>query len=164
MDPTQLPLRDLHLPPDIGWWPMAPGWWVLLAIAAAALAWLSYRSFLRWRAGMPRRSALRQLSLLVKQYRESGNIQQLSIELSELLRRAMLAYAPRDEVAGLTGRSWLRWLDRGMDEKSFSAGPGQSLDSLPYRNPELGDQGVDVDGLIDAIRKRLQTPVMGSMN
>ena len=60
MDPTQLPLRDLHLPPDIGWWPMAPGWWVLLAIAAAALVWLSYQYFLRWRVGMPRRSALRQ--------------------------------------------------------------------------------------------------------
>ena len=31
MDPTQLPLRDLHLPETIGWWPLAPGWWFAIA-------------------------------------------------------------------------------------------------------------------------------------
>lgn len=162
MDPTQLPLRDLHMPPAIGWWPLAPGWWALLAIAAAATLWFAYQSFLRWRAGKPRRSALRQLTLLVREYQGTGDIRWFSMELSELLRRAMLAYAPRSDVAGLTGRSWLRWLDRGMEERAFSAGAGQSLGSLPYRNPELGEEGVDVDGLVEAVRKRLQTPIVGS--
>ncbi len=162
MDPEQLPLRDLHLPPDISWWPLAPGWWVLLAIMAAGLGWLLYRSLLRWRAGKPRRAALRQLAHLKRAYRQSGNTQRLGIDLSELLRRAMLAYAPRSEVAGLAGECWLDWLDQGMDEKVFSEGAGKMIESLPYRNPELDAQGVDVDGLIDAVHKRLQTPITGS--
>ena len=32
MEENALPLRDLHLPEAIGWWPLAPGWWVLLAM------------------------------------------------------------------------------------------------------------------------------------
>ena len=38
MDPEQIPLRDLHLPEAIGWWPLAPGWWILIAIALVGLA------------------------------------------------------------------------------------------------------------------------------
>ncbi|MGH8222486.1 MAG: DUF4381 family protein, partial [Woeseiaceae bacterium] len=40
MDPQQIPLRDLHLPEAVGWWPPAPGWWLLIALAVAALLWL----------------------------------------------------------------------------------------------------------------------------
>lgn len=161
MDPSQIPLRDLHLPPEIGWWPLAPGWWVLLALLALGLGWLLYRSLIRWRAGMPRRAALRALAVLDKEYRVDGDVNHFGKQLSELLRRGMLAYAPRAEVAGLTGERWLQWLDQGMSKKEFSEGPGRTLESLPYRNPELGDQGVDVEGLLKAVRERLKTPVMG---
>ncbi len=159
MDPTQLPLRDLHLPTAIGWWPLAPGWWLLLVIAAAGLVWLAYRFLQRWQAGKSRRAALKQLLAVTKEYAETGNAQWLGKQLSELLRRAMLAYAPRNEVAGLTGEPWLRWLDQGLHEPLFSNGAGQTLESLSYRNPESGNQDVDVSGLIDAVRARLRTPV-----
>ena len=40
MDPKQIPLRDLHLPEVVGWWPLAPGWWVLLAMLVIACGFL----------------------------------------------------------------------------------------------------------------------------
>ena len=43
-DPLSLPLRDIALPAEIGWWPLAPGWWVLVTIVALALAvWRIWR-------------------------------------------------------------------------------------------------------------------------
>ena len=159
MDPTQIPLRDLHLPADIGWWPLAPGWWLLIALALVGLFLLMRRAWRRYRRSAHRRIALRALKRLRAQYEEGADAVTLAVELSELLRRAMLAYAPRNEVAGLTGEAWLRWLDRGLDGKPFTSGPGRDIESLPYRaRAQVGDD-VDVHGLILAVRQRLQTPL-----
>ena len=53
MDPTQIPLRDLHLPDLIGTWPLAPGWWVLIALLAAGLLWLAREGYRKWRFNAP---------------------------------------------------------------------------------------------------------------
>ena len=81
--------------------------------------------------------------------------------MSELLRRSMLAYAPRGEVAGLTGDAWLAWLDSGLDDKPFTNGPGKNLETLPYQRPEKVADEADVSGLIEAVHQRLKTPLPG---
>ena len=161
MDPNALPLRDLHLPPPIDWWPLAPGWWLVIVLALAGIAWLLRRAFLKRRFLAPRRHAVRALAAIEAQYLEHRNPVVLARQASELLRRAMLAYAPRHEVAGLTGESWLAWLDRGLPVPYFHTEGGKSLLQLPYRNPaaDLGD--VDVNALLAAVRMRLSTPVGG---
>ena len=159
MNPQDIPLRDLHLPAGIGWWPLAPGWWVLLGIAACGAAWLLYRLWCRWRANRPRRVALKQLEQIARDYTGDQDLPGFGKRLSELLRRALLAYAPRDEVAGLTGEAWLAWLDRGLDEPLFASGPGRSIHSLPYENPETLSGRVDVEALLAAVRTRLRTPL-----
>ena len=73
----------------------------------------------------------------------------------------VLAYAPRSEVASLTGQSWLEWLDRGLEERPFSAGSGNCIESLPYRDRDKVADEVDVEGLLDAVRLRLRTPLPG---
>jgi hypothetical protein len=158
LDPEQIPLRDLHLPPDIGWWPLAPGWWLLIGIALAALLWQAWRLFQRWRANRARRIALQELSWIARAYADKGDVVGLAQDLSELLRRAVLAYAPRRVVAGLTGDAWLDWLDRGLEQPVFSRGPGRQIGSLPYRNPATVE-AKDVDAMIEAVRLRLKTPL-----
>ncbi len=160
MDPQQIPLRDLHLPELIGWWPLAPGWWLLIILAVAGFAYLLYKAFNQWRRNAARRLALRELSRIQHDYQEGIGEISLAIELSELLRRTMLAYAPRNEVAGLTGEGWLRWLDQGLDDRPFSLGPGQNVESLPYRRPDAIEDDVDVEGLIRAVQQRLRTPLL----
>ena len=159
MDPLQIPLRELHLPMTIGWWPLAPAWWVVIALGAIGLGWL-IRQYLRTRAqGAARRHALRQLELLDARYKIHGNAVVFGTELSELVRRTMLAYAPRGEVAGLTGEAWLAWLDQDLREPMFVAGAGKSLIELPYREASADVTDTDVDALRDAVRSRLRTPV-----
>jgi hypothetical protein len=159
MDPQVIPLRGLHLPEPVGWWPLAPGWWLLIGILAVA-AGLLVRAWLRRRAqSAARRRALRQLELSRSAYASHGNPVVLGAEVSALLRRTMLAYAPRSEVAGLTGDAWLAWLDRDLDEPRFRQGAGRSLLELPYRKPETLAADVDVDAMLAAVRERLQTPV-----
>ena len=161
MNPEDIPLRDLHLPEPLGWWPLAPAWWLLLVLAAAALLWFAVRALRQWHRGRARRIAIRELDKLVADHKNTGDLQRLASGLSALLRRSMLAYAPRSDVASLTGDDWLRWLDRGMTQPLFSDGPGRSLDSLPYRAPHSVTDDVDVDALLRAVRERLSTPLPG---
>jgi hypothetical protein len=159
VDPQAIPLRGLHLPDAVGWWPLAPGWWLLGALLAVGCGFL-VRSLLRRHAhAAARRKALRQLEESRSAYAYHGNPVTLGAEVSELLRRTMLAYAPRAEVAGLTGDAWLEWLDRDLDRPRFREGAGRSLLELPYRNPETVAEDADIEGMLAAVRERLRTPV-----
>lgn len=158
MDPEQLPLRDLHLPEPIGWWPPAPGWWLLLGLLIAALVYAAILARRRWRHERPRRLALRELARVERAHAACPDPVRLGIRLSELLRRAALAYMPRNPVAGMTGRQWLEWLDRGLEGKPFSEGPARRLIELPYRRSGTDAPPVDASALIEAVRERLRTP------
>jgi hypothetical protein len=159
MDPEQIPLRDLHLPDPVGWWPPAPGWWVLFGLLALGILFVLYRAWVLWRINAARRIALEELARLDRSWRDAPNPVLLATRLSELLRRTMLAYAPRKDVAGLTGQAWLQWLDRGLDEKPFTEGPGRLIRELPYRRADERPDELDVDGLLEAVRQRLETPL-----
>ena len=162
MNENALPLRDLHLPGAIGWWPLAPGWWVLIAIVAAFAAWFAWREYRLWRFNAPRRHALRELARYESEYLEHRNPVVLGKQVSELLRRGMLAYAPRAEVAGLTGEAWLAWLDEGLPVPYFHTEGGKSLLQLPYRDPDGDVSDIDVGALLSAVRMRLGEPLRGT--
>ena len=162
MDPTELPLRDLHLPDPIGWWPLAPGWWALIVLVVIGLGWLLLKAFRQWRFNAPRRYAIKALANVEAQYLTHRNPVLLGQQLSELLRRGMLAYAPRHEVAGLTGEPWLAWLDRGLPVPYFHTEGGKSLLALPYRDPEGDFSDVDINAMLAAVKMRLSTPTRGT--
>ena len=159
MNENALPLRDLHLPEAIGWWPLAPGWWGVIAIVCVLGAIIGWHSYLRWKANAPRRYAMRELARYEAEYLVHRDPVTLGKQVSELLRRGMLAYAPRDEIAGLTGTAWLTWLDQGMPLPYFHTEGGKSLLSLPYRDPEGDFSDIDINALLAAVRMRLSVPL-----
>ena len=159
MDPTELPLRDLHLPDPIGWWPLAPGWWLVIALAVAGLGWLLLRAWRKRQFHAPRRYAIREFAAIEAEYLAGCDAVTLGTQISELLRRSMLAYAPRDEVAGLTGEDWLVWLDRDLPVPYFHTEGGKSLLQLPYRDPNGDFEDIDINALLAAVKMRLTTPV-----
>lgn len=159
MNPAELPLRDLHLPEATGLWPLAPGWWLLIALACIGLVWLIRQAATQRAHGAARRHALERLAAYERDYVQHGNAVTFGTQLSELLRRTMLAYASRAEVAGLTGDDWLAWLDRDLEVPQFLNGDGRAISSMPYRDPETRVDQSEVAVLVDAVRLRLRTPV-----
>lgn len=92
-------LNDIALPAHVSWWPLAPGWYLLLALIMLGCAWLAVRAWKRWRADAYRRAALRELAGADS-----------APAIAELLRRAALARVPRSVVAQLSGTHWADWL------------------------------------------------------
>ncbi len=93
-------LHDIVLPPAAPWWPLAPGWYALIAILLAVAAVFAWRAWKSWQANAYRRAALRELS----------GAKDASV-IAEILRRTALAIAPREEITGKSGDDWLQWLN-----------------------------------------------------
>lgn len=145
MTPLGERIRDIQLPPDPPLWPLAPGWWLLLALLLIAFSLLA----LHWyRRGALRRAALRELEQLRLRYQSDGNDAVLAMGLSTLLRRLALSRDPRTQVAGLSGDEWLAYLDIRGGTKGFSAGEGRRLLTTPYG----GGGEADVDALLALVR------------
>ena len=134
-----LPLRDIHLPDSVSWWPPALGWWlvmgVLLALVAVGLVvkWMKRRRQFN-------RIALAEFNQIIAHYNSHGNPQQLLQELSALMRRITISAFPELHAAGMTGDTWLRFLDELAAQQSvksdaikFNSPLGQWLVSAPYQ-------------------------------
>lgn len=156
MNPNELPLRDIHLPPEISWWPLAWGWWLVLLLALLGLAalvwWWLKRPAANQRVNISAQaSALQELERIEQQY--SNDPMGLVRELSVLLRRIAISLYGRRSVAGLTGVTWLQFLDKQSGSPVFSQRFQQALTELPYR----AQGSVDVSALVQEVRQWLSS-------
>lgn len=128
-------LRDIHLPPEPGLWPPAPGWWIAAAALALVVAVLARRRLRR----RPLRIALREVDRIAAEWQRHADRARLAGELSRLLRRYASWRFPQHRVAGLVGAAWLAFLDEHGGNGEFCSGIGARLDALPYRRPTRSD-------------------------
>lgn len=116
--PELAQLRDIHFPEAIGWWPLAPGWYLLAIILLIILMVSAFFLIRRYLNGRARRQSLQMLATYQQQHQQEMNSQLSAARVSELLKRVALVYFPRADVASLTGDAWLRFLNttaRGLD-------------------------------------------------
>ncbi len=140
-----LPLRDIHLPEAVSWWPLAIGWWLLLAllILLPIIIWAIQKLIARRRL---RKLALAELSSIEANFGQHQNSQQLVSEISILLRRTCISRFPRSDVAGLSGKAWIHFLN--SQANSFDAETSQALISGPFQK----QCDIDDQALINACR------------
>ena len=137
MDPLA-ELRDIHIPGLLEVWPPAIGWWFLLALFAILPCLAVYWLYRRCRSNRYRREAIRELRKLREDYQHHGEDSIYINELQSLLKRVALTRFPREDVANLTGESWVAFLDHSSRTHEFSVGKGQSLiDSIYRKEPEV---------------------------
>ena len=121
-----LQLAPLREPVAISWWPLAPGWWILLALSVALLAGV----FL-WLRERRRKTAYRRIALAALEElrsREAGKN-----ELNWLLKAAALKAYPREQIAGLHGTAWQQFLASSCPKVASDA--FTELDTLYQREP-----------------------------
>jgi hypothetical protein len=134
-------LNDIVVPGPVAWWPPAPGWYLLAALAVAAMVILAIRQWLQWNRDRYRRLAIARISSI-----RSGetSLQQLPV----LLKRTAISAWPREEVASLSGLAWHRFLDKTANTARFCGGAGEILDRLSYTGLAGGAQGNDEEGIV----------------
>ena len=138
-----LSLIDIHEPAAPSWWPPAPGWWLVSAAVLLFVVWLAWRCWHRIRR---RRACARAFDdAVAAATTRAGCI----AAVSGLLRRASRRIDP--EADRLQGEEWLRFLDEGLPQPVFRAGPGRVLLDGGFRRDA---DDVDLDALLGVARAR----------
>ncbi|HIB53861.1 MAG TPA: DUF4381 domain-containing protein [Nitrospirales bacterium] len=83
----QLPLRDIHLPGPISWWPPAPGWWILLALLITGTMLIVLYAWYQRKRNRMRRVSLKEIDAIQEAFHAHKNNTRLVRELSVLLLR-----------------------------------------------------------------------------
>jgi hypothetical protein len=126
-------LKDIHLPSAVSWWPLAPGWWILLALFLVMLVLVIYLYIRSQRKTSQEIIIEQSLQIFYQLQQQSLTPKILIMELSELLRRTAISLYGRDEVANLAGNDWLQFLNKHGSTKAFTEGVGRALAEQPYR-------------------------------
>jgi len=152
MNPLLEQLHDIEGLDTISFWPLAIGWWVLIAVSlilAAAIIWFALYMLACKRSW--KNDTFKKLALLERNLSDSS-ARETVIALSEYLRRIALKRYSRKECAGLTGKKWLLWLSEN-DSKGFDWGnKGALLIEVPYTPLNYKLPAQQVRELIQAAR------------
>ncbi len=131
-------LKDIHLPEAIDWWPLAPGWYVVILLAVFIVLIIAYWVYKRHANSMAKKRALKLLQTYKQHYDKEQNAQTASACISELLRRVALVYYPRGQVAGLHGDEWIEFLNKTSKKIDFKPVKAMLLES-PFKTAETVD-------------------------
>jgi hypothetical protein len=148
-------LHDIQDLDPAGVWPLATGWWLIIAgVALMIMLVIAVRHWqLDWRRYLPRygwsREAAQELTALRERIGHGDAKNQIA-RLSELLRRVAIARCGRHSCAGLHGESWLDWLAEHDPDGFDWRVRGRLLLEVPYAPPGELDQPSELGKLIDA--------------
>jgi hypothetical protein len=129
-DPGSLAnLRDMALPPEIPFWPPAPGIWILACALAAIAAIAIGRAVQRYRAAAYRRAAMAELGALGDEVDHDGA--DIVSRVSDILKRVAMVGYGRERVAALSGEAWADFI-ASRAKPGFDAGPIRNALNVVY--------------------------------
>ncbi len=111
-NPLLQQLHDIHLPHAIGFWPIAPGWWVLFLLLVIIFSVAAFYLNLFLKAYRLKKAYLLELDEIKKQFKQHQNSRLALEKLTQLLKSFALIRYPRQTVASLHGQAWYDFLQQ----------------------------------------------------
>lgn len=133
--------HEIGLPDPVCWFPQTVGWYGVFLLLLAGMGWLSYRRWHYWRKNSYRRVALKRLAKIEQQLTTEGTTRYaLATQLPVLVKETALQVYPRADIAQLSGRAWLTFLNNRSDSHEFTQGVGRLLITLSYCSSRVVEQ------------------------
>lgn len=137
-------LHDIVTPAAVSWWPLAPGWYAIAGLLLVIIAGAAWRSWRGYRANRYRREALHACAAIERRMADPALRWSGLADIAELLKRVALAAYPREQVAGLTGDAWWRFLEMGTGPTGSGNEMRVIMDLALYGNPADTDPNDDM--------------------
>lgn len=113
-------LKDIHLPPPVPNWPIAPGWIVIYCLIITLIGLYIYHQVRRYLQNHYQREALQLLLDIQQSFRKKKSLSEATSALNTLLKRIALIYYPRAQVAELHSQAWIDFLNQTGEGIDFS--------------------------------------------
>ena len=126
-----LPLNDIYLPDPIGFWPLAPGWWLLLILLIAFIATAIWLWQYDKKHGKPKRQARDLIISAYAQWQLDKNNEHYCEALNQSLKRYWRLY--NSQAVTLSGKEWVNALNRIGQPPIFTGDLAHALAAGPYR-------------------------------
>lgn len=152
MNPDPLAqLRDIHLPEPVGWWPPAPGWWILALLLFLSLFFTTRYLIARHRQRHFSRQAKYLLTQCWETYQQQANDHQFLETLFTIMRRVHLSsktalgnqatrynnHEKEDQLETITTEHLFAMLDTSLGGELSRIISQADIDSLLYqKNPK----------------------------
>lgn len=117
-------IDEILLPESVSLWPSTLGWKLLGIVLMTYILIKVVREIRHWWRNRYRREALRRLLALAPDAQLAA--------LPFLLKTTALKAFPREQVAALSGKPWLDFLDAHCAAVSFCDGAGERLLEIAY--------------------------------
>jgi len=130
---TQPPiaLEDIVLSPAQGFWPLAPGWWILIVLCIALISGFSYRLIKARLYQNFYRKQLKIIDALEKHLRNDElDPQEMFKILNRILKLYLIHYAKDSEVIPLSGKNFRNWVN---NKSNISADLNPIFDDSIYK-------------------------------
>lgn len=105
-------LRDVHLPAEVSWWPLAYGWWILIVLSALGVTALIYYFFRNRKQNAYRHSAIRELNIAYTLCQQKNDVAAYLQSANAILKRSVLHFSKQHDAASQSGQAWLNTLAR----------------------------------------------------
>ena len=131
-------LRDVHAPDSISWFPMAMGWWIVLALVLGTMLGLMWLVVRGYKASEYKRDAQKELEKIKQEYVAHKDNIALAFNVSRLLRRVALYRLPRHQVASKVSKDFAEILLQLSTEKQAAKALASALgENLFSETPAL---------------------------
>lgn len=127
MNQQTLPLEDIILPPAVGFWPLAWGWWLVIVLSAVAVLALSWWLIKRVRLQRKKQRAEKQLNQSTHSL--SGTALYMAVN-TWLKIQAQAAYP---DAQHLHGEAWIEFLHKSAGRSVFTDQQAQALGQGLYQ-------------------------------
>ena len=109
-DTAELPLRDIHSASPLGWWPPAPGWWVLALLALVLTIWIGRQVWFRYRTWCLKQALKAEYVGSLSHFESNRDSNLLLADSATFLRRLLIHIGGHQSQAGVVGTAWAEFL------------------------------------------------------
>ena len=144
-----LVLEDIITPTEIGIWPLAPGWWLLLLSIVGIttlMIVLIKRHQKKWGY---RKQALQRLKAEYQHWQLAGDEQQCLSAMASIVKRTAITAYPTVNIKSLYGQQWIDFLNKHTQKVVFD----QDLSTALYQK----HRGINIDELYEQYKQWIKT-------